>query len=230
MKLSVLIPVYNEEATLAELVERVLDVDIDKELIIVDDASTDETPRILADLKEKHPELRTLRHDSRRGKGAALRTALQAATGSCILVQDADLEYDPGDYPRLLEPVLEENAPVVYGSRVLGRNDASYWRYYFGGRAISIATNLLFRTRLTDVPTCYKLFRADVLRSLVLKEDGFGFCYEVTAQIAKRGIPIVEVPISYYPRGFDEGKKIRWHDGVRALWILLCYRLKGQPR
>jgi dolichol-phosphate mannosyltransferase len=226
MKLSLLIPVYNEQATVAELISRVLAAPYDKEIIVVDDASSDATPRILSELRAVHPEVRLLRHESNRGKGAAIRTALQAATGEVILVQDADLEYDPADYPELLGPVLEQGAPVVYGSRILGGGKASYLRYYLGGRLVSFATNLLFGTKLTDVPTGYKAFRADVLRSLVLKEDRFGFCYEATAQLAARGIPIREVPVSYRPRSFREGKKIRWRDGLRALWILLLYRFR----
>ena len=224
MKLSVLIPVYNEEATVAELIQRVLAAPVEKEIIAVDDGSTDGTPRALAAIAAAHPEVRVLRHEGNRGKGAAIRTALQAATGDYVLIQDADLEYDPNDYGALLRPVVEQGAPVVYGSRILGANRASYWRYYVGGRIVSMVTNLLFGTALTDVPTCYKLFRADVLRSLVLKEDGFGFCYEATAQLAARGIPVQEVPVRYEPRRFGEGKKIRWRDGARALWILLSHR------
>ena len=219
MKLSVIIPVYNEERTLAEILRKVHAAGV-HEILAVDDGSTDGSWAALQEASAAMPELKLLRHEANRGKGAAIRTALAVATGDAVIIQDADLEYDPAEYPTLLQPVESGRADVVYGSRILGGNPASYRRYYWGGRFLSFATNLLFGSRITDQHTCYKLFRTDLLRSLPLRENGFGFCAEATALLLKRGARLVEVPVSYRPRSIGEGKKIRWHDGLRALWIV----------
>jgi len=215
VKLSVLVPVYNEEATVAELLRRVAAVPIEKELLVVDDASTDGTGAILAGLDL--PGLRVFRHERNRGKGAALRTALAHAVGEIVIIQDADLEYDPNDYARLIEPIERGQADVVYGSRFLaGRRVTTFW-HYFVNTALTRLSNLLTGLRLTDMETCYKVFRADLIRGLTLVSDGFAIEPEMTAKAARRGARFVEVPISYRGRGRDEGKKIHWRDGFRTL-------------
>jgi len=223
MKLSVIMPAYNEAATLEEILRRVHRAG-PFEIVVVDDASTDASPDVLARLAAEMPELKTLRHAANRGKGAAIRTALGHVSGEAVVIQDADLEYDPSDYAALLAPIESGQADVVYGSRILGRNAASYTRYYWGGRLLSAATNVLFGSRLTDQHTCLKAFRTPLLRSLPLREERFGFCAEATALLLKRGVRIAEVPISYRPRLMGEGKKIRWHDGLRSLWITIKCR------
>lgn len=217
MKLSVLIPVYNEGASVAEIVERVAALDIDKEIIIVDDGSIDTTPDILRELVVH--DLQVIRHPENRGKGAAIRTALAAATGDAVIIQDADLEYDPEDYVPLLEAFASEHADAVYGVR-----DLSGQRFYmrWGNRLITLATNLLFRTRLHDMETCYKLVDGKVMKSLGLRSDGFDIEGEITARLLRRGLRIREVPIRYYPR--YEGKKLSPLDGIPTLWALIKYR------
>ncbi|MFA6029888.1 MAG: glycosyltransferase family 2 protein [Elusimicrobiota bacterium] len=225
--LSIVVPAFNEARTIRGVVERLLalKLPVRLELLVVDDGSTDGTADALSVLRDAR--LKVLRHPKNRGKGAAVRTALEQATGDYLLVQDADLEYDPEDIPRLLE-LAAAGAPAVYGSRILRtENPASYRRYYWGGRFISLWTSLLFLTRITDEPTCYKLVRTELLRSLDLQCTGFEFCPEVTAKLLKRGHLIVETPIRYRPRSIEEGKKIRWKDGVIALWTLLKIRLVG---
>lgn len=226
--LTVVVPALNEAKTLRRVVESLFAVDFQRrlEVIVVDDGSTDGTADALKGLER--PGLKVLRHETNRGKGAAIRTALAEASGEVLVIQDADLEYDPAELPRLLQAAEERDAAVVYGSRILQEdNPASYLRYYWGGRLISLWTNLLFFSHITDEPTCYKLVRTDLLRSLELTCTGFEFCPEVTAKVLRRGLPIVEVPISYRPRSIEEGKKIRWNDGVIALWTLLRIRLFG---
>lgn len=225
MKISVIIPAYNEAGTLGRCLEAVYgrNPGLDMETIVVDDGSTDATPKVAGALA--YPGLRYLRHEENRGKGAAIRTGLEAATGDIVLIQDADLEYDPADYRKLLAPFESHRVQAVYGSRILSKdNPMSYRRYYWGGRFLSWWTNLLFRSHISDEPTCYKVFRADLLRSLRLRCEGFEFCPEVTAKVLRRGIRIWEVPIAYHPRSILEGKKIRWHDGLLALWTLAKYR------
>ncbi|MBI3299987.1 MAG: glycosyltransferase family 2 protein [Elusimicrobia bacterium] len=225
MKLSVLIPVYNEARTIARVIDEVVrkNADLDLELVVVDDGSTDGTHEALKTLN--HPKVKLFAHEKNSGKGAAIRTAIKHATGDIIIIQDADLEYDPGDYKALLEPIIKGEADVVYGSRMLKKDyKISYWRYHLGGRLVSLWTNLMFGSALTDQPTCYKVFKADLLKSFDLECTGFEFCSEVTALVLKKGIPIVELPIAYNPRSITEGKKIRWTDGVIAIWTLTKHR------
>ena len=224
MKVSVLVPAYNEARTIGKCLEAVygLNPGRDLEVIVVDDGSTDGTYE--AAMAAAKPGTRVLKHERNSGKGTAIRTALAAATGDVVLIQDADLEYDPADYAALLKPFEEGRAEVVYGSRILKNPARSYHRYYWGGRLVSLWTNLLYGSHLTDEPTCYKVFRTPLLRSLDLKCTGFEFCPEATAKVLKRGIAIFELPISYRPRRMEEGKKIRWTDGVIALWTLLKLR------
>ncbi len=224
MKLSIIMPVYNEVATIAEIIKRVMAVDLNKELIIVDDGSVDGTREILRNFS---PVAKIIFHDGNRGKGAAIRTGLERATGDIVLIQDADLEYDPNDYHALVQPIVDGKTPVVYGSRILRReNPRSNVKFYIAGRFLSLVTNLLYGIHITDEPTCYKVFRRDLLKSLDLQCEGFEFCPEVTAKIAARRILIHEVPIRYMPRSVAEGKKINWKDGLQALWTLLKYRLR----
>lgn len=225
MNLSIIIPAYNEEATLAEIIQRVRATGRATEIIVVDDGSTDRTPQILAELAEAgQPPLRVLHHQTNRGKGAAMRTGLAAVTGEVVLVQDADLEYDPADYPALLAPFADPGVEVVYGSRNLRRNPRSSFTFYWGGRLLSWIANGLTGARLTDEATGYKLFKTGLLRDLDLETDGFEFCPEVTTKLLRRGVPIHEVPISYHPRSWDEGKKIKWYDGLIAIWTMIKYR------
>ncbi len=223
MKLSVLMPVYNEAATLREIVARVLAVPIDLELIIYDDGSTDESPRIMKEIDDSR--VRVMSGWPNRGKGWAVRQALEFASGDAIIIQDADLEYDPQDYVKLLAVLEKGEAHVVYGNRLHPGNErASYVRYLLGGMLVSFFANLLYGSRINDEPTCYKLFDARVLKSLRLTCNGFDFCPEVTAKTLRLGYNIIGVPIRYSPRGFIEGKKIKWKDGFHALWTLLRIR------
>ncbi len=223
MKLSVIIPTYNEEQTLSLIIKKVIEVPLDKEIIIVDDGSTDSTPEILERYKNRKG-FKILRHGSNQGKGMAIRSALGHITGDIIIIQDADLEYDPQDYIKLIEPVKNGEGFVVYGSRTSVSDHHSYLMFYLGGRLISFVTNILYNQRLTDELTCYKVFDSKLIKSISLNCKGFGFDAEITAKIARRGVKIKEIPIRYYPRKFSEGKKIRWIDGVIAIWILLKYR------
>ena len=216
-------PVYNEERSLREILRSVHAAGV-AEVLAVDDGSTDGSWRVLQEMQAELPELRLQRHDGNRGKGAAIGTALAQATGDVVVIQDADLEYDPCDYPRLLEPIAAGQADVVYGSRILASNPASYRRYYWGGRLLTWAANVVLGSRLTDQHTCYKMFRTSLLRGLPLREKRFGFCAEVTGLLLRRGVRIVEVPVSYRPRSMAEGKKIRWYDGLRSLWITVRCR------
>lgn len=227
MKLSVLMPAFNERATIETIVERVLAQPIVAELIIVDDGSTDGTRAYLRDEAQKDSRVRTVFHETNRGKGAAIRTALQHASGEIGIIQDADLEYDPADYDAVIAPIVEGRARVVYGSRVLNTaNEYPVDTFRVGSFVVTQATNLLFGCRLTDEPTCYKAFEMGLLKSLPLEADGFELCPELTGWVRKRGEEIVEVPISYAKRSVAEGKKIRWTDGVVALWTLLKVRVK----
>lgn len=229
MKLSVVIPVYNEVATLDKIVQQVMAIDtgMETELVLVDDCSRDGSGDKLKALQAKHPDWKILFHEFNRGKGAALRTGFAAATGDIILIQDADLEYDPKDYPRLLEPILDGHADVVYGSRFIGGGPhrVVYFWHSLGNQFLTLVSNMMTDLNLTDMEVCYKLFKREVLASINLTENRFGFEVEVTAKIARgKRWRIYEVPIAYYGRSYAEGKKITWRDGVRALWCILKYR------
>jgi dolichol-phosphate mannosyltransferase len=231
MLLSVLIPAYHEERTIGEVLERVLAVDteslgFDKEVVVCDDGSADRTAEIVEEAARRDGRVRLCRHPENRGKGAAIRTALEAARGDYGLVQDADLEYDPEDYPALLREV-ERGADAVYGSRFLHASWPEGMRpaNYLANRILAISANLLYGIAITDEATCFKLFRTDLLRSLELACEGFDFCPEVTAKLGKAGVKIAEVPIRYQARNAEQGKKVRWTDGVEALWVLVRHRL-----
>jgi len=227
MKLSIIVPVFNEENTINEIVRQVenASLSISKEIIVVDDDSLDETREKLEKLK-KEINFILIKHQRNQGKGAAIRTGISKATGDFILIQDADLEYNPQEYSILLEPLLKGEAEVVYGSRNLGKNKRGSWSFFWGGKLLTFLANLLYGLSITDEATCYKVFRTDLLKSLDLRCRGFEFCPEVTAKVAKKGIKIHEVPISYNPRSRKEGKKIKWKDGIKATWILIKLKFK----
>ncbi|HSL23365.1 MAG TPA: glycosyltransferase family 2 protein [Vicinamibacterales bacterium] len=221
--LSVVMPVYNERETIREIIPRVLAVPLRVELIVVDDASTDGTRDILQELQRTHG-FKLVLQPANAGKGAALRRGFQEVTGDIVVVQDADLEYSPEEFPQLIELICQGRADVVYGSRFLGRHRVFLFTHYAGNRLLTLLTNVLYNTILTDMETCYKAMRSEVLRSFSLNSDGFGIEPEITAKIFKRKYRVYEVPITYDGRGYDEGKKITWRDGVVALWVLLKYR------
>ncbi len=226
MKLSIIIPVFNERETLREILEQVRAVElegIEKEILAVDDGSTDGSREILAEEAEAG-DLRVFYHDENRGKGTAVRTAIEQATGDIILIQDADLEYDPRDYPKLLQPILEGRVDVVYGSRFLGPRKAMLFWHMLGNKLLTLTTNVLYNAILSDMETCYKCFRADVIRDIPLRSRRFEFEPEITAKVLKRGHRIFEVPIAYYGREYHEGKKISWRDAPIAFWTLIKYR------
>jgi len=228
MKLSVVMPVYNEQTTLARVIERVLCVGVDIELLCVDDGSTDGSREILADLEKRFPQMRLLLQPRNMGKGAALRRGIQEATGDYVIIQDADLEYDPNDYGRLLEPLEAGQADVVYGSRFLGGGPhrVLYFWHSVANFFLTLLSNMITNLNMTDMETCYKVFRREVIQAIPLEEDRFGFEPEVTVKIAKRNLRVYEVGISYWGRTYAEGKKIGWKDGFRALWCLAKYAVK----
>jgi glycosyltransferase involved in cell wall biosynthesis len=230
--LTVVIPTYNEADTLQEVVSRVRAVDVQTEIIIVDDASTDGSTEIAASLADGSDDITFLCHDRNHGKGRALRTGFEAATGDFVIVQDADLEYDPADYAKLLRPLLQGRADAVYGSRFLTASEhrVLYYRHYLGNRLLTLLSNLATDLNLTDMESCYKAFRRELLQSIVLEEDRFGFEPEITAKIAKAGARVYEVGISYHGRTYEQGKKIRPKDGVWALWCILKYAIKPLRR
>ena len=225
-KVSVIVPVFNERNTLPEILRRMRTVElpdgIEREIIVVDDGSSDGTRDVLKQLGDST--VRVVMHENNRGKGAAVRTGFAHATGDYVLIQDADLEYDPEDWPKLMTPVLRGKARVVYGSRFTGERRNMLFLHWIGNRALSLTTNILYNTTLSDMETCYKLIDRSIINSLDLRADRFDFEPEITAKILKRGIRIYEVPISYTGREFDEGKKITWRDGFAALWTLVKYR------
>ena len=221
--LSVVMPCYNERETIEEIIRRVKAVPIRTELIVVDDGSKDGTRDILTRLAEEL-KFKLVFQESNGGKGAALRRGFEEVTGDLVVIQDADLEYSPEEYPQLIDLICSDHADVVYGSRFLGRHRVFLFTHYLGNRIVTLATNILYNTMLTDMETCYKVMRTDVLRSFTLNSNGFGIEPEITAKIFKRGYRVYEVPITYAGRGYDEGKKITWTAGVVALWVLLKYR------
>jgi len=221
--LSVVMPVFNERSTIDEIIGRVLAVSLRIELIVVDDGSTDGTRERLSELQAAHG-FRLLLHERNQGKGAALRTGFGSVSGDIVVIQDADLEYSPEEYPDLIGLICEGRADVVFGSRFLGRHRVFLFTHYLGNRLLTLLTNVLYNTMLSDMETCYKVMRTDVLRSFTVRSNGFGIEPEMTAKIFKRHYRVYEVPITYDGRGYDEGKKITWRDGVVALWVLLRYR------
>ena len=221
--LSVVMPAYNEQATIEEMVRRTLAVPLRIELIIVDDGSKDDTRDILARLSRELP-IKVILQPANGGKGAALRRGFQEVTGDLVIIQDADLEYSPEEFPQLIALICEGRADVVYGSRFLGRHRVFMFTHYAGNRFLTLVANVLYNTMLSDMETCYKVMRTEVLRSMTLESDGFGIEPELTAKIFKRRYRVYEVPITYDGRGYDEGKKITWLDGFVALWVLVKYR------
>jgi glycosyltransferase involved in cell wall biosynthesis len=225
MKLSVVMPVYNERPTLRKVVERVLSAPFDIELLCVDDGSTDGSREILTHLEKEKPQLRIFLQPKNQGKGAALRRGIKEATGDYVLIQDADLEYDPAEYPYLLQPLIDDKADVVYGSRFMtGRpRRVLYFWHSVGNGILTLLSNMVTNLNLTDMETCYKVFRREVIQSIPLYENRFGFEPEVTVKVSRRPLRIYEVGISYSGRTYEEGKKINWKDGASALWCLLKY-------
>ncbi|MCM8805034.1 MAG: glycosyltransferase family 2 protein [Candidatus Omnitrophica bacterium] len=222
MRLSVIIPVYNEKLTILKVIEKVKKVPVEKEIIIVDDGSNDGTREILSKLKDEN--IKVIFKEKNEGKGTAIRVGLKYVKGEIIVIQDADLEYEPMDWLKMLKIIEEKKANVVFGSRILGKNKKSSFFFYIGGRILSFLANLLYNAKITDEPTCYKMFKKEVIDSINLKCKGFEFCPEITAKVRKKGYKIFEVPINYNPRSIKEGKKIRLKDGFIAIWTLIKYR------
>ncbi|HAS16582.1 MAG TPA: glycosyl transferase [Nitrospiraceae bacterium] len=226
MKISVVMPVFNEARTIREIIKKIEDVDLEKEIIIVDDCSTDGTRDILKAL-ERNPGIRVFCHEKNMGKGAALRTGFKHASGDIVIIQDADLEYNPQEYHRLIKPILDGRADVVYGSRFVTTEERRvlfFW-HYLGNSFITFLSNMFTNLNLTDIETCYKVFKSDVIHSITIEENRFGFEPEITAKIAKKRYHIYEIGISYSGRDYSEGKKIGWKDGIRAIWCILKYNL-----
>lgn len=224
--LSVIVPVFNERNTVGEIIRRMRNVElpVDLEIIVVDDASGDGTDKILSALEDST--VRVVRHPTNQGKGAAIRTGMEHARGDLLLIQDADLEYDPDDWPKLIAPILKGKARVVYGSRFTGERKNMLFLHWIGNRFLSLTTNVLYNTTISDMETCYKLFDRSILEGITIESNRFDFEPEITAKVLRRGHRIYEVPISYAGREFDEGKKITWKDGFAALWTLIKFRFK----
>jgi glycosyltransferase involved in cell wall biosynthesis len=227
VKLSVVMPVFNEKETIREILAQVRGVNMVSQIVVVDDFSTDGTREILQDEAARDETLTLVLHDRNRGKGAGVRSGVERATGDIIIIQDADLEYDPRDYPALIRPIVEGRVKVVYGSRFLGpRKDMLFW-HMVGNKFLTLVTNILYDSTLSDMETCYKVMRADVAKSLDIQSNRWGIDPEITAKVLKRRNRIFEVPISYYGREYEEGKKISQRDGLVVLWTLLKYRFVG---
>lgn len=229
MKITVVIPVYNECKTLREIIRRVEAVSLDKEIILVDDHSTDGTTDLLHEIeREGQPHIRVFYHAVNQGKGAALRTGFSQAQGDVVVVQDADLEYDPNEFHRLLKPIADGRADVVYGSRFMGADEhrVLFFWHSLGNKVLTLFSNMMTNINLTDMETCYKMFSREALRKIIIEENRFGFEPEITAKVAGMGFRIYEVGISYHGRDYSEGKKIGWKDGVRAFWCILKYSLR----
>lgn len=227
MRLSIIIPCYNEINTLSELIERVKEAPVaEKQIVLVDDGSTDGTAELIRTTLEKQVD-KVVYHDQNKGKGAAIQSGLQWITGDAVIIQDADLEYDPNEYPKLMAPILDGKADVVYGSRFLGDGPHRvhlFW-HYLGNKCLTILSNMFTNLNLSDMETCYKLFKSEIVRDVRIHEKGFGVEPELTAKIARQNCRIYEVGISYYGRSYTEGKKINWKDGVRALYVIIRYGL-----
>ncbi len=223
MKLSVIIPAYNELDTIGNVLDLVRAVPIEKEIIVADDASTDGTLELL----RTQSDIILIEHRSNMGKGIAIRNALDKVTGDIVIIQDADLEYNPNDYPKLIEPILSGRADIVYGTRFAGNKPKMRWVNYAANKLFAFMASILYGRKITDEATCYKAFRTDVIKSIDLRCKRFEFCPEVTARLLKRGYRFEEVPISYEARTFAQGKKITWKDGLECIWALIKYRFKG---
>jgi len=224
---SIVIPVYCEEGTIRELFHRVCEtgLPIKKEIIIIDDKSTDNTVEILRELQENNPTIKVFFHERNKGKGAALRTGFSHVTGEIVIIQDADLEYDPRDYVKLMKPILEGKADVVYGSRFLGESQrVLYFWHYLGNKCLTLLSNIMSNLNLNDMETCYKVFRSNILENIQFKSDRFGFEAEFTMKVAKLGCRVYQVPVSYSGRTYEEGKKITWKDGLATFWHIVRFR------
>lgn len=232
MKLSVVVPVYNEKNTIKEIINRVNNVNIEKEIIIVDDGSSDGTREVLKEIENTQDNIIIIFHDNNKGKGAALRTGFKATTGDVVVVQDADLEYNPQEYHKLLKPILDGRADVVFGSRFLGSEEHRvllFW-HYVGNKFLTLLSNMFTNLNLTDMETCYKMFKREIIERIEIEEDRFGFEPEITTKVAKMGCRIYEVSISYSGRDYSEGKKIGWKDGLHALWCIFKYGIKSYDK
>ena len=237
MKLSIIVPAFNEEKTIGEMLSKLISLNIgsiDKEIIVVNDGSTDSTGQIIEKIKKYNQSLIVIDHVKNKGKGAAVRTGFTSATGDILIIQDADLEYNPNDIPKIIKPIVEKNARVVYGTRLkikpilFGKNKTPLLLHFFGNKFLSLVTTALYGYPISDMETCYKAFEKNVIKGMRLRSRSFNFEPEITAKILKKGIRILEIPIKNKPRGFDEGKKLRtFHDGGIALWTLLKYRFKN---
>ncbi|MCK5124879.1 MAG: glycosyltransferase family 2 protein [candidate division Zixibacteria bacterium] len=224
MRLSIIVPVYNEEKTLSEILDRLVNLPLDCEIIAIDDGSSDNSPAIL----NSYTSITSICHSDNKGKGAAIRTGLEAVAGDYTVIQDADLEYDPNDIIKMLQTAERHNADAVFGSRIHNpESGISYKRFYWGGKFLTFLANLLYDISISDESTCYKMVRTTLLKSLNLSCERFEFCPELVAKLGKRSIKIFEIPISYTPRKIHEGKKIRWTDGAEAIWTLIKFRFRN---